>query len=81
MTKKEKNFLKIIEENNGFYDASDSELANTLDVKIYSVAKYKRDLKDLGYIQIKSKFIDGKRRCFYKLLKSYNPEDDKKIEW
>lgn len=81
MTQSEKNFIHLLENNGGEYDSNDKELSETLGVGIYSIAKYKRRLKDLGYIDTKLKHVNGKLRCFYKLLKPYDERDEKHIQW
>ena len=82
MTDGEKGFLKLLENSGGEYNSSDNDLACTLGVSVYSLAKYKRRLKENGYIKSKLKFVDGKIRSFYKLIKPYRPEDDVvKVIW
>ena len=82
MTSGEKQFLKLLEDNGGEYNANDPDLAFTLGITVYSLAKYKKRLKDNGYIRTQLKYVDGKLRCFYKLCKRYNVEDEiKSVTW
>ena len=82
MTNGEKEFLKLLENNGGEYNSNDNDLAFTLGISIYSLAKYKKRLKDNGYIKTQLKYVDGKLRNFYKLIKPYKPEDDVvKVVW
>lgn len=81
MTKHEQDFLKLLENNEGFYSANDTELAELLNVTVYSLAKYKKRLIKDGYIDTRLKHVNGKLRCFYKLLKPYNAEDEVKLVW
>ena len=81
MTKGEKDFLELLESRGGEYDAKDSELAEELSVTLASLAKYKKHLKDKGYIDSKLLYVDGRVRYFYKLLKKFDPADERKIIW
>lgn len=76
MTSGEKEFLSLLQSNNGEYNSSDKDLAAFLGISVYSLAKYKKRLKDRGYIKSQLKYVDGKIKSFYKLIKPYDPEED-----
>lgn len=82
MTSGEKNFLELLEKNGGEYNCSDNDLAFILGISVYSLAKYKKRLINMGYIKTQRRYTEGKVRCYYKLLKPYNPlEDVVKAVW
>lgn len=67
----EKQLYDYIKSHGGFLVARDVDIAKSLGISRNNIPRYKRKLRDNGFIETKIQFLDNKPITVYRITKDY----------